>query len=69
MKRLITVVVVLCALSAAAQNVRFRFFPSPNGPGFSNYSLSRDGRIVAVNSSGEIYTWTEQGGFQGPGPR
>lgn len=66
MKRWTAALVILCAisLSAAAQNLRFRFLPSPTGPGFNNYSLSRDGRIVAINSNGEIFTWTEQGGFK-----
>jgi hypothetical protein len=56
---------VLCGLSTAvfAQSATFEKLPSPTGPTWSNYALSRDGQTMAANYGGELYRWTAKGGF------
>jgi uncharacterized membrane protein len=56
---------VLCALSVAAvaQSATFEKLPSPTGPTWSNFAVSRDGQTMAANYGGELYRWTAKGGF------
>lgn len=54
---------LLCLTASAWAQVSFSLIPSPIGPTWSNYSLSRDGQVMAANYGGEIYRWTRPEGF------
>ena len=54
---------LLCLSLSAWAQVSFQLIPSPVGPTWSNYSLSRNGWVMAANYGGEIFRWTGGGGF------
>ena len=54
---------LLCLSLSAWAQVSFQLIPSPVGLTWSNYSLSRNGRVMAANYGGEIFRWTGGGGF------
>jgi uncharacterized membrane protein len=67
-KRVKVVLVFVCALlclpvSVFAQTATFEFLNPPGGPTWSNYSLARNGVVMAANVGGDIYRWTENTGF------
>ncbi|HYM76025.1 MAG TPA: hypothetical protein VE377_08610 [Candidatus Dormibacteraeota bacterium] len=59
-------VVVLCALSyfssSALGQVAFQQFKTPLKT-WSNFALSSNGKVMAMNLGGEIFRWTSAGGF------
>jgi uncharacterized membrane protein len=65
MKKLFTVMVwcvLLCVSASAWAQVTFRQLQSPIQT-WSNYALSKDGKVMAANFGGEIFRWTSGGGF------
>jgi uncharacterized membrane protein len=65
MKKLFTVMVwcvLLCVSASAWAQVTFRQLQSPIQT-WSNYALSKDGKVMAANFGGEIFRWTSGAGF------
>src|SRR5258708_23102210 len=58
--------VVWCALltfpASAWAQVQFELLPDPIQT-WSNFALSKDGKAMAANYGGEIFSWTSSGGF------
>ena len=54
---------LLCFSASALAQVKFEFITSPTGPTWSNFALSKNGKVMAANYGGEIFRWTSAGGF------
>jgi uncharacterized membrane protein len=54
--------VLLCFCASAGAQVRFQQLTSPI-QSWSNYALSKNGKVMAANIGGEIFRWTSTGGF------
>jgi uncharacterized membrane protein len=65
MKKLKAILVwcaLLCFSATAGAQVKFTQLQSPI-QSWSNYSLSKNGNVMAANIGGEIFRWTPAGGF------
>src|SRR4029077_8142622 len=65
-KRLLTILTcALVALSAAAaaETVAFDLLADPVAGTWANYSLSKNGKVMAANYGGDVYRWTAAAGF------
>jgi probable HAF family extracellular repeat protein len=68
MNKKLLMTVLVCALvaisaAAAAQTVQFNLLSDPISGTWSNYSLSKNGKVMAANYGGNIYRWTAASGF------
>jgi probable HAF family extracellular repeat protein len=58
---------VTLSVSAWAQSATFHILKTPDAP-WTNYALSRNGKVMAANLAGEIYRWSSKTGFVDLGP-
>ena len=56
-------VVMSLGMSAFGQVTTFEIFEGPVADAKADFSLSRDGAVMACNYGGEIYLWTPDRGF------
>jgi uncharacterized membrane protein len=54
---------LLCFSASSWAQVTFQRIASPVPPTWSNFALSKDGKVMAANYGGEIFRWTSAGGF------
>lgn len=54
--------VLLCVSNPAGAQVKFQQLQSPTQT-WSNYALSKNGKVMAANIGGEIFRWTAEDGF------
>src|SRR5262249_27123397 len=58
-----TLSALLCLCANASAQASFEMIASPVAPTWFNYALNGDGTVMVANYGGEIFRWTENGGF------
>lgn len=67
-RTLLKLCTLVCLVGSALAQVKFEQIPSPVGPTWASLSLSKNGKVMAVNYGGEVFRWTSASGFVDLGP-